>query len=118
AEIEAEPLKRNADLGYYTTFTNLLDLCAVAVPSAFSADGLPVGMTLMAPAGHDSALLELGARMHAAAPVDRLGVLKAKAPPTPPPRVEAANPIRLAVVGAHLRGQPLNHQLTALDARL
>ena len=36
-----------------------------------------------------------------------------------PPRPSASEPlVALAVVGAHLRGQPLNHQLTDLGAEL
>ena len=33
AEVEAEPVTLNGNLGYYTNFVNLLDLTAVAVPS-------------------------------------------------------------------------------------
>jgi allophanate hydrolase len=117
AEIEAEPLKRNANLGHYTTFTNLLDLCAVAVPGGFLSNGLPLGVTLMAPAGHDAALLELGDRLHRTAEIGT-GALKYSIAEAPPPRMVAGGMIRLAVVGAHLSGQPLNHQLTSLDARL
>ena len=45
-EVEAEPLQRNTNLGYYTNFMNLLDLTGVAVPAGFRADGLPFGVTL------------------------------------------------------------------------
>jgi allophanate hydrolase len=68
-EIAAAPVERNTHLGYYTNFVNLLDLCAVAVPGPFRADGLPAGVTLIAPAHRDRLLLEAGARLHRAAGV-------------------------------------------------
>ena len=49
-EVNADPINLNANLGMYTNFVNLLDLCAVAVPNGFYANGLPIGMTLLAPA--------------------------------------------------------------------
>jgi allophanate hydrolase len=54
AEMLADPVARNAVLGHYTTFCNLLDLCAVAVPGGFTAAGRPHGVTLLAPAGADA----------------------------------------------------------------
>ena len=62
AEIADEPIVRNALLGTYTNFVNLLDLCAVAVPGGAREDGLPFGVQLIAPAGADRALLTLAAR--------------------------------------------------------
>jgi allophanate hydrolase len=55
AEVEADPVRLNTNLGYYTNFVNLLDLCAVAVPAGFRPNGLPFGVTLMAPAFRDAA---------------------------------------------------------------
>ncbi len=49
-EVNADSVALNAYLGMYTNFVNLLDLCAVAVPNGFYANGLPIGMTLLAPA--------------------------------------------------------------------
>lgn len=73
AEVEADPLELNRNLGYYTNFANLLDLAAVAVPNGFLATGLPMGVTFLAPAFTDYALLKLGAAFHAS-------VLKEKLP--------------------------------------
>jgi allophanate hydrolase len=56
AQIDREPLKLNAVLGRFTNFVNLMDLCAVTLPAGFRADGLPFGMTLMAPAFRESVL--------------------------------------------------------------
>ncbi len=109
-QVAAEPLKRNTDLGYYTNFVNLLDLAAVAAPAGFRANGLPFGISFIGPAFSDEALLALADRYHAAssnrpAPAVDLG--------TCPPGC-----IALAVVGAHLTGQPLNWQLTSRGACL
>jgi allophanate hydrolase len=66
-EIAADPVRLNTHLGYYTNFVNLLDLCAIAVPTGFRADGLPAGVTLIAPAFADTLLCGLGHELHAAA---------------------------------------------------
>ncbi len=59
-EVEAEPLKLNANLGYYTNFVNLLDLCAIALPNGFQSNGLPTGVTFIAPPYRETYLLKLG----------------------------------------------------------
>ena len=60
AEVEADPIRTNSNLGYYTNFMNLLDLSAIAVPAGFQANRLPFGITLIAPAFADEALCALG----------------------------------------------------------
>ncbi len=60
--VAAEPSRINTDLGLYTNFVNLLDLAAIALPAGFSASGLPFGISLVAPAHRDAALLDLGMR--------------------------------------------------------
>ena len=65
AEVEAEPMLCNSNLGYYTNFMNLLDLCAVAIPAGFQSNGLPFGITVCAPAFSDALLLNLAARLEA-----------------------------------------------------
>ena len=62
AAIAAEPLRLNANLGRYTNFVNLLDLAAIALPAGFTKAGLPFGISLIAPAFSDRALIELGSR--------------------------------------------------------
>ena len=127
AQLEADPIALNSNLGYYTNFVNLLDLAAVAVPTGFGRnaqdDGppLPWGVTLIAPAGADVALLTLAGRLHAAA-VDRVGAL-----PHAPHRSDggladaslfASGQVQLAVCGAHMEGLALNAQLASRGARL
>lgn len=117
ADLEADPIGPNSELGTYTNFVNLLDLCALAVPGRPRADGLPSSVTLIAPAGRDGLLAALGGRLHAAAGV-RIGAT-AMAVPTPPSAVDraASGEVELAVVGAHLTGMPLNSELTDRNAR-
>ena len=66
AEVEADPFTLNSRLGLYTNFVNLLDFAAITIPAGFRADGLPFGVTLIAPAFSDRSLAALGARLHAA----------------------------------------------------
>jgi allophanate hydrolase len=75
--VEADPIRLNSNLGYYTNFVNLLDLAALAVPAGFRADGLPFGVTLVGRAGTDAQLLTLGDRLQraAAGPMDALAVV-------------------------------------------
>ncbi|MCD0417057.1 allophanate hydrolase [Rubrivivax sp. JA1024] len=117
ADLEVDPIGPNSELGTYTNFVNLLDLCALAVPSRFRADGFPSGVTLIAPSGRDSLLAALGQRLHAASEVS-VGASSTKVPaPVEASSTVAANEIELVVVGAHLSGMPLNHELTSRGAR-
>ncbi|ALB62785.1 Allophanate hydrolase [Cronobacter condimenti 1330] len=113
-EMKEEPVRYNSHFGYYTNFTNLADLCALALPGDFRADGLPAGITLIAPAWHDAALAHFGARWQQATRLP-LGATH-KALPGVQPQPISPHHVRLAVVGAHLRGMPLNHQLTTRGA--
>jgi allophanate hydrolase len=112
AEIEADPLALNSNLGYYTNFANLLDCCGVAVPHGFTEGGLPFGVSLIAPAWRDGLALSLAERLHRATG-NQLGATNARV------SVRGRDPdlVPLAVVGAHLRGQPLNAELQSLGAR-
>jgi allophanate hydrolase len=105
AEVEADPIRLNSNLGYYTNYLNLLDLCAVALPAGFLPNGLPWGVTLVAPAFCEDRVLRLGAKF--------------RGEPAPVRALPAAGPSTLvAVCGAHLSGLPLNWQLTQLGATL
>ena len=61
-QVEREPVQLNQNLGYYTNFVNLLGLCALAAPAGIGRDGLPVGVTFMAPGGADGWLCDVGRR--------------------------------------------------------
>lgn len=119
AEMLAEPIARNTDLGLYTNFMNLLDYAAIAVPAGFRSDGLPFGVTLFAPAHQDVPLLHLAARWQRS--VDRPCGAVETTPAAESKAVPSAVPsgqVRVAVVGAHLSGLPLNGQLTSRGGRL
>jgi allophanate hydrolase len=115
-EVAADPIGCNSRLGTYTNFVNLLDLCAVAVPSGLTRTGLPFGVTLIAPAFHEGRLSGFGAAFHAASglPMGRSTHPVPEAGLQPAPEGLAS----LAVVGLHLSGQPLNGQLIEVGARL
>jgi allophanate hydrolase len=102
-QVASDPVKMNTNLGFYTNFVNLLDLAAVAAPAGFRANGLPFGISFIGPAFSDEALTALADRY--------LGA-------TTPLLKNAPGCVELAVVGAHLSGQPLNWQLVQRGARL
>jgi allophanate hydrolase len=119
AEVQADPVTLNSRLGTWTNFVNLLDWSAISVPATLRNDGLPFGITFIAPAWHEAELLEAGRRFASIAPMP-LGATGLPRPAEPVPAPPANAPqgcVRVAVVGAHLRGMPLNHQLTHRDAR-
>lgn len=115
--VDREPIKRNRELGLYTNFVNLLDLCAIAVPAgAVAESGLPFGVSLIAPAGSERGLTEIAARLQSvttrelgatghSVPANRTAPASARSPSV------SQDTVQLAVCGAHLSGQPLNHQL-------
>ena len=114
-EVEADPIRLNSRLGTYTNFVNLLDLCAIAVPSGMRGDGLPSSATLIGRSGADGLVAGAAAAIQArsGAPMGATGAF------TTPSRAPIRAPqgrIALAVVGAHLAGLPLNHELVELGA--
>ncbi|HYM04756.1 MAG TPA: allophanate hydrolase [Stellaceae bacterium] len=117
-EVEADPVRLNSVLGTYTNFVNLFDLAALALPAGFRSDGLPVGVTVIAPAFADNALAALGAdfQRRLDLPLGATGHRLPARAETPAPRPAGA--IEIAVVGAHLSGMALNHQLVDRGATL
>ncbi len=91
SEAEEDPIRLNTNLGFYTNFFNLLDLCGLALPSGHRRDGLPFGITVAAPAFQEDLLFAFA------------GV---------PTKENNRRP--LAVFGAHMRGLPLEGRLRAL----
>ena len=110
-EVAADPTGVNSRVGLFAYAANMLDLCAAAIPAGTTPDGLPFGVTLMAPAGADAVVAVAAARLLGEAS-------RGQAPGSPPTITEAPGEILLAVAGAHLSGQPLNHQLTDRHGRL
>ncbi|ANW05908.1 allophanate hydrolase [Bradyrhizobium icense] len=62
-DMHRDPVTLNNRLGYYSYFANLLDLCAVAIPDARLSNGMPMGLTLLAPAWCDRKLIDLARRL-------------------------------------------------------
>jgi len=91
-EVQAEPVLRNQELGTYTNFMNLLDLCGLALPGGHTEQGLPFGVTLVGRKGEDHALMAMASRLQQETTI-------------------------LAVCGAHMRGLPLNHELLECGAK-
>jgi allophanate hydrolase len=116
ADVEAEPLRRNAELGAYANFVNLLDLAALAVPTGLRSDGLPAGVTLVAPWGRDATLAGLGSALHRATS-EVLGATGRGFPEAPQAAPAPSDWLSIAVVGAHLAGEPLNRELTEVGGR-
>lgn len=100
AEVADDPIGANARLGRNTTFANLLGLGAIAVPGG----GVPGGVTVLGPRGHSAAVAALAAAI--------------EGEELPSGHRESRGRIQLSVVGAHLRGQPLNRQLVDRGAEL
>jgi allophanate hydrolase len=109
SELLAEPVALNSNLGLYTNFVNLLDMSAVAVPAGHRANHTGFGITFIAPAFMDRALLALAQRY-----LDSGAGFQ-----VPPLDLTAhATGVQVAVVGAHLSGMPLHWQLSSRAARL
>lgn len=110
AQLEADPIQLNSNLGYYTNFMNLLDFSAVSVPVGFYEKGLGFGVTLFAKAFEDKKLLSLAAKIQESNGLT-LGAsdLTYSAEDIPSRTPQAY--VDVAVCGAHLEGFPLNWQL-------
>jgi allophanate hydrolase len=119
AAVAAEPIKRNAELGLYTNFVNLLGLAALALPASVPAQGLPFGVTFIAPGGSDAALARWGLQWERSGPTVLGARLRAVRAADRAPRhwPRAAPTLQLAVVGAHLSGMPLHGQLVERGCR-
>lgn len=107
AEIRAEPIQRNSDLGRYTNFMNPLDYAAVAVPAGTLRNGLPWGITLFGRAFTDHYLLAVADQFVRGALDAGTG-----------PGIRAPDRTRIVVCGAHMNGLPLNYQLVERGGRL
>ena len=103
AAVAADPLGLNARLGRFTAFANLFDLAAVSVPAG-RVDGLPFGVTLYGRAFSERVLADLARLVTGEPPADGL--------------LTGVPGLELFVIGAHLSGQPLNHQLSGRGGRL
>ncbi|MDT8872542.1 amidase family protein [Komagataeibacter rhaeticus] len=110
ADMMDNPIELNSHLGYYTNFANFMRCAAIAVPAGRTAAGLSFGIQIVGPCDSDAAIAPFAAAMHQAA---RCGAGTDGAyHPASVPMPLAGERLRIAVVGAHLRGMPLNGELT------
>lgn len=112
AEVQADPIQLNSNLGYYTNFMNLLDCAAVAVPSGFYQNGVGFGITLFHHHHTDKRLLWF------AAALEKETAAQHKTSQATPTTNQPKRSIDVVVCGAHLEGLPLNWQLTERGATL
>lgn len=111
-DVEADPIAKNSHMGTYTNFVNFADLAALALPNAIRTDGLPTGITFIAPAWHDQALAHFGQPQQNI----ELNLGSSDIQYSNTNTIESQDSVKLAVVGAHLLGMPLNFQLTTRGA--
>lgn len=109
-EVLKDPIQLNSNLGIYTNFVNLMGLCGIAVPNGFRNDGLPLGVTFLAPGFEEARAAGIAAAFHRATGLP-LGMFENGYPEAAP--VSLPEGYReIAVVGAHMSGMPLNGVLT------
>lgn len=119
-EVMADPIAVNSELGVYTNFVNLLGWSAIAIPASVLPDGLPFGITLIAPAWREPDLVRWAMQLEQQTrlPAGTTGLqASARSAPWHWHIPVQGDTVKLAVVGAHLRGMPLNGELRACGAR-
>ncbi len=74
SEMQADPIVCNNHHGYYSYFANILDLSGLSCPAGFYKNGMPFGVTLLAPAYQDAKLASIGRHfLHSASKQQTLG---------------------------------------------
>lgn len=119
AEVAADPVGVNSRLGTFTNFCNLMDMCAVAVPSG-TAGHDQFGVTVVARSGADAVAIDVARLVIATTESVALpgaASLQGRSILPPWPTRAGVETALLMVVGAHLRGQPLAFQLEERGAR-
>jgi len=114
-EVNADPIAKNSNLGYYTNYMNLLDCACVAVPGGFLDNELPWGISLISTAMSDRKLLSYANKWQQQLNL-KLGHVNIELPETVAPAITYTESIEVIVCGAHLNGLPLNWQLTERGA--
>jgi len=118
-EVQEVPVGLNTVLGLYTNFVNLLDLCGMAVPNGFLPSGMPTGITIIGRAFDDHFVYQVG-RLFQSARNLQLGAKDYSLPShsSNVKSIELLNDyVDLIVCGAHMKGLPLNRQLTDIGGK-
>jgi len=92
-QVITNPIETNSKMGLYTNHCNLLDLSAVAIPAGWAEEGLPFGITLFARPEEEANIIVASELL-----------------------LQQEDVITVAVCGLHLRGMPLEPQMTGLGA--
>lgn len=111
------PFGVNSELGYFTNFVNLLDLCAISVPAGEFSSGVPFGLSLVAPAWHDAFIIRV-AKTFLRESSSEGGVGTMPNMIIGKSRAAVGDRVDIAVVGAHGSGQPLNHEILEIGGFL
>lgn len=118
SELLDEPVQLNANMGYYTNAVNLLDLCGLAIPAGFMSNGIPFGVSLIAPRFRERSLLSHALTWERERKLPMGASAQVLDPAAPVDPISSADRIEVAVCGAHLGGLPLNWQLSERGAAL
>ena len=116
ADLQADPLTPNSNFGTYTNFVNLMDMCALAVPTPARTDGRPGSVTLIAASGQDAFLASVSEVLEMSG--DRTLGATGWSRPRREHAAEADNFTSVVVCGAHMAGLELNGELTNRGAKL
>ena len=108
-EVRTQPVLSNSNLGYYTNFMNLLDMCGIALPGEETRAGLPFGVSLIGDRLQDARLMAIA--RHVEVILRGNGIPRRTTSVRPNP-----DTLDLVVCGAHMSGLPLNGQLRERDA--
>lgn len=116
-DLERDPVTPNSNFGTYTNFVNLMDMCALAVPTNFRSDDRPGSLTLLAAAGKDAEIASIGIEIQQQTQ-PKMGATSWAVPPySAAPLSISSTEIEIAVCGAHMSGLPLNSELTSRGGR-
>ncbi len=112
-----DPISLNSNIGYYTNYMNLLDLCGIAVPVGEMNNNQQFGVTLVGKALSEQKLLGYAHQWQKS--LDKSVGATGKKPDLPDwSKIPKKEMIDIAVCGAHLSGMPLNWQLVERGATL
>lgn len=62
-QVRENPIETNSDMGKYTNHCNLLNMCALAVPTATMKEDKPFGVTLFSAAANEHLIMGLALKM-------------------------------------------------------
>ena len=117
-DLQDDPVTPNSRLGTYTNFVNLMDMCALAVPTPARSDGRPGSVTLIAGSGQDALVASAALALEGAGPRSLGATGWGYVPPAPQPVTPPQDTTAIVVCGAHMSGLPLNKDLTSRGATL